>query len=131
YTMDSKWLEKLPPHKREAARKKFELRMKQRGMYSTHMYSKSLVGADKLHHPIVMTEEEQNAMRAASDKGTQKLSAKAQQIKEKNEKQALEKQNARDKEQMEPLLMKAERLGDMGDRPPYEIENFLLDLVAG
>lgn len=42
--MDSKWLEKLPPHKREAARKKFELRMKQRGMYSTHMYSKSLVG---------------------------------------------------------------------------------------
>lgn len=43
----------------------------------------------------------------------------------------LEKQNARDKEQMEPLLVKAERLGDMGDRPPREIENFLLDLVAG
>lgn len=38
-----------------------------------------------------MTEEEQKAMKAASDKSTQKLSAKAQQIKEKNEKQAVGK----------------------------------------
>ena len=132
------WMKNMSAEKRASKMKTMEIKFRQRQKHSLHLYAKSLSGHDKLHYPIIVDEGKMATKEAANKDvltkdsvrpASAKTSSKAQQIIAANVAKQQEKQSSKDDDQIQPLLEKAEKLGEC--QSFASLESGLLDFLSG
>jgi superfamily II RNA helicase len=112
----------------------WELRGAQKELRAMHQYAKSLVGADCLHHPIALVQQDdwksrKQTMAAPQVESGPKMSKKAQEIIAKNMASQQKALANKDSDQIKPLLERAEAISEVRDFKSFE--SCLFDLCAG
>ena len=116
----------------------WELRGAQKELRAMHQYAKSLVGAECLHHPIALVQDQKGKRSAAvsvvdttaaAEPIAPKMSKKAQEIIARNVANQQKTQANKDSDQIKPLLERAEAIAECRDFKQFE--TLVFDLCAG
>lgn len=111
---------------------KFKMNKRQKALKALHSYAKSLTGSDKMHPPIIMQDystSSKDDKKAEKKEEKVKISAKQQEILDKQNKEKEDKIKLHDAAQLKEWEPKAEALGDLIDLDKLEAN--LLDLMLG